>query len=105
MHWKSLGLRGEQDSGSGYFQADLSEFQRWPLNSRASASTDPLSSLWSASSSAAGALPRLSFAPGASSAVLIEGLPIQSMRLSEGPGRSEETSASTSMVSVSSSAG
>src|SRR4051812_8947937 len=39
-----------------YFQSDLSALQRWPLSSRASASTVCLSSLWSASSSAPGAL-------------------------------------------------
>ncbi len=40
-----------EPAGRFYFQADLSESQRWPLNSFASASTEPLSSVWSPSSS------------------------------------------------------
>src|SRR5438552_53110 len=90
---------------SGHFQADLSVSQRWPLNALASASTDALSSFWSPSSSLLGASARLSFAPALSSAVVMAGLLIHSIRWSEPPGLSAAASAVTSMVSVSSSAG
>ena len=43
----AFGVRSEVNPGSverGYFQTDLSASQRWPLNSLASASTEPLSS-------------------------------------------------------------
>src|SRR3981081_952810 len=73
---------------SVHFQADLSASQRWPLNSLASASTEVISSFWSPSSSLLGASARLSFAPVPSSAVVMAGLLIHSIRWSDPPGLS-----------------
>src|SRR6185437_7165998 len=74
-----------------YFQADLSTSQRWPWNSLASASTEPLSSLGSVSSSSVDSSIRLSLGPAVSSAVEITGLLIHSINRSEVPGRSAAT--------------
>src|ERR1700761_6569585 len=88
-----------------YFHADLSASQRWPRNSFASASTEPLSSLTSASSSLPDSSTRLSLAPLPSSAVVMVGLLTHSISRSEPPGLSGDTNALTSSVSVRSSAG
>jgi len=53
----------------------------------------------------AGGVSQIELCTAASSAVVMEGLPTQSIRRSDAPGLSDETRASTSMVSVSSSAG
>src|SRR6266702_8513885 len=89
-----------------YFQTDLSASQRWPLNSLASASTEPLSLLGSPPSSPPlESSERLSLGPLPSSAVEMTGLEIHSIRRSELPGLSDDTSAVTSSVSVRPSAG
>src|SRR5437879_2516962 len=89
-----------------HFHTDLSASQRWPLNSLASASTEPLSSFGSPpSSSPVDSSDRFSFAPGPSSAVVITGLEIHSISRSDAPGLSDETSAVTSILSVSASGG
>src|SRR3981189_3767139 len=93
-------------AGNGYFQTDLSASQRWPLNSLASASTEPLSSLGSPpSSSPAASSVRFSLGPALSSVVVIAGLEIHSISRSEAPGLSVETSAVISRLSVRPSAG
>src|SRR4051812_4722403 len=72
---------------SAYFQTDLSASQRWPLNSLASASTEPLSSLGSPPSSApAASSDRFSLGPVLSSVVDMTGLEIHSISRSEAPG-------------------
>src|SRR4051794_6148329 len=92
--------------GNGYFQTDLSASQRWPLNSLASASTDPLSSSGSPpSSSPLAPSDRFSLGPGFSSVVVVTGLEIHNIRRSEAPGLSDDTSAVISMLSVRPSAG
>src|ERR1700682_3993232 len=88
-----------------YFQTDLSMSQRWPLNSFASASTEPLSSFGSPSSSLLDSSVRLSFGPAVSSAVETAGLLIHNISRSDAPGLSGATKAVTSIVSVRSSAG
>src|SRR5882724_4086822 len=89
-----------------HFQTDLSAAQRWPLNSLASASTEPLSSSGSPPSSSPLALSdRFSLGPAFSSVVVVTGLEIHNIRRSEAPGLSDDTSAVTSMLSVRPSAG
>src|SRR5207253_1807758 len=90
---------------SAYFQIDLSASQRWPLSSLASASTEPLSSFWSSSSSPEESSDNDSFGPADSSDVVMTGLPIHSISLSDAPGLSADTRPVTSIVSVSSRAG
>src|SRR4249920_3457512 len=91
---------------AAYFHTDLSASQRWPLNSLASAATEPLSSFGSPpSSSPAASSDRFSFGPVLSSVVVITGLAIHSISRSEAPGLSAETSAVISMFSVRPSAG
>ena len=99
-------LRNLDERRAPYFHTDLSASQRWPLNSFASASTEPLSSFGSPpSSSPVDSSDRFSFAPVPSSAVVITGLDIHSISLSDAPGLSGETSAVTSTLSVSASGG
>src|SRR5260370_13797869 len=106
------GLNGKVASEAGggidgrcYFQADLSASQRWALNAFASASTEPLSSFCSPSSSPLDASVSLVFGPGVSSAVKMRGLPIHSNSRSDAPGLSAATRAESSIVSVRPSAG
>src|SRR5262245_36352472 len=101
-------VRGRRDRlQQDHFHTLLSASQRWPLNSFASASTEPLSSVGSPPSSSPeeDSSDRFSFAPLPSSAVEITGLEIHSIRRSVAPGLSGETSAETSMLSVSASGG
>src|SRR3954467_9386315 len=94
-------LRNLDERRAPHFHTLLSTFQRWPLNSLASASTEPLSSFGSPpSSSPVDSSDRFSFAPVPSSAVVITGLEIHSISLSDAPGLSGETSAVTSTLSV-----
>src|ERR1700682_2929756 len=91
---------------TGYFQTDLSVSQRWPLNSFASASTEPLSFLGSPpSSSPLDSSDRFSLGPVPSSDVVITGLEIHSISRSDAPGLSGDTSAVISTLSVRPSAG
>src|SRR5207237_10325573 len=90
---------------SAYFQIDVSASQRCPLSSLVSASTEPLSSFWSLSSSPEESSDSDSLGPADSSAVVMTGLPIHSISLSDAPGLSADTRPVTSIVSVSSSAG
>src|SRR5437879_8210781 len=84
-----------------YFHTLLSASQRWPLNSFASAATEPLSSFGSPpSSSPVDSSDRFSLGPVPSSDVVITGLEIHSISLSDAPGLSGETSAVTSTFSV-----
>src|SRR5258705_12174746 len=84
-----------------YLHTLLSASQRWPLNSFASASTEPLSSFGSPpSSSPVDSSDRFNLGPVPSSAVVITGLEIHSISLSDVPGLSGETSAVTSRFSV-----
>lgn len=63
-----------------YFQTDLSAFQRCALKCFASASTAPLSSVSTSSSSPEDwSSARLSFGPSLSSAVVVEGTPTHSI--------------------------
>src|ERR1700761_6325331 len=89
----------------GYFHAALSASQRWALNTLASASTEPLSSLTSPSSSLEDSSATFSLGPAPSSAVVIAGVLIHSIRRSDAPGLSAATSAELSRVSVRSGAG
>src|SRR5882672_10121136 len=74
------------DAEGGYFQTDLSASQRWPLNSLASASTEPLSSLGSPpSSSPAASSDRFSLGPVLSSVVVTTGLETHSITRSVAP--------------------
>src|ERR1700675_3406854 len=88
--------RRQKSAGIGYFQTDLSASQRWPLNSLASASTEPLSSSGSPPSSSPLALSdRFSLGPAFSSVVVVTGLEIHNINRSVAPGLSDDTSAVT----------